>query len=263
MASTSTGRLANWWATTRCASLATPSRVRKGARIVDDAQLAHRGATSLIAVAYQPPVTLMIVFPDTRECRSQTRRPVRQAAARPPNSNSVGRRAAAGRARRAGSGRLQRRRGPPARSQAASWAVWQWYERASVAYERGRTPPDVAPDHVEHHVGLARRLERVGLPNRRTHRRQDRAHGVCRRPGRFRSPGSGLVHLRTAGWLLSLMLGGAAQHRSGVPPHGFAAPTLGAGREMLGARRLGYESLIGSSPSVVAEAHFGGLLAGL
>jgi hypothetical protein len=83
-------------------------------------------ATTSIAVAYQPTVTGMIAFPHTRGASGRMRRALRQAAVRPPHSKSVGRRPAAGRARRDMSDRPQRRRRSRARPQAGSWAVRKW-----------------------------------------------------------------------------------------------------------------------------------------
>ena len=58
-------------------------------------------------------------------------------------------------------------------------------------------------------------------------------------------------------------VGGDAELRTRLPPHGLAAATPGRRPEMLGARRLRCEPVIGSSLSVVTGSDFCGLLSDL
>jgi hypothetical protein len=79
---------------------------------------------------------------------------------------------------------------------------------------------------------------------------------VCRERARLRPSGQGQLAALPHG-------GGDAELRTRLPPHGLAVAPPGRRPEMLSARRLRCELVIGSSLSVVAGSDFCGLLAGL
>ncbi len=162
-----------------------------GTCIVNSAELSPAvPATSSIAGVYQPSVTRMIVFPDTRGASGP---------------NAAG---ASANGRTAATFEVSR----PSRGRWASSASW---ERSASTTKKIARPfsgwivggsamvtsvPPARTSAVER-CRISRRSRRTPhRPRRRpprgpslspqTHRRQDRAHGLCRRPVRFRSPGS-------------------------------------------------------------------------
>ena len=101
---------------------------------------------SSIAVAHQPSVTWMIVFPDTRGASG-------------PNAagaSASGRTATTLEVRTIG---LDDEEDRPGVLRLDRGRLGNGDERAAGAYERGRTLKDATADHVEHHVGLTDVLE--------------------------------------------------------------------------------------------------------